>query len=130
MKKIWIAGAAILVVGAAYYGLTKSDAVAQPTEVVIPELSELATAGEVAFNGTCASCHGINLAGTDKGPPFLHSVYVKNHHSDMAFILAVKQGARAHHWRFGNMPAQENITDDELAAIITYVREVQAANGF
>ncbi len=38
-------------------------------------------------------------------------------------------GVRAHHWRFGPMPAQPQLTRQEIAAIIRYVRELQEANG-
>ena len=48
----------------------------------------------------------------------------------MAFVLAARNGVRAHHWPFGNMPPVEQpLTDGELAAIIAYVRELQRANG-
>jgi hypothetical protein len=38
-------------------------------------------------------------------------------------------GVQAHHWRFGNMPPVEGITRAEVATIITYIRELQRANG-
>jgi len=37
-------------------------------------------------------------------------------------------GVRGHHWMFGNMPAVENISRDEVSAIITYIRELQREN--
>ena len=95
----------------------------------VPRLSELAKAGMVAFEANCAQCHGKNGSGTDKGPPLIHPVYHPGHHGDAAFVLAAKQGVRQHHWRFGNMPAQTQVTDEEIAAIVRYVREVQAAKG-
>jgi hypothetical protein len=47
----------------------------------------------------------------------------------MSFFLAVDQGVRAHHWKFGNMPAQEGLTKGDVTAIVAYVRELQRANG-
>ena len=48
----------------------------------------------------------------------------------MAFVLAARNGVRAHHWPFGDMPpVGQPLTDGELAAIIAYVRELQRANG-
>ncbi len=131
MKKIIIITSVIaLIAGAAYYGMSRPKAVAQSNDVVIPELTDLGIKGETAFNGTCAACHGINLAGTDNGPSFLNRVYVAGHHGDIAFVLAAKRGASQHHWRFGDMPPQPQVSDEDLVAIIAYVREFQAVNGF
>ena len=47
----------------------------------------------------------------------------------MAFVMAARNGVRAHHWPFGNMAAVPEVTDAELAGIIRFVREVQVANG-
>ena len=48
----------------------------------------------------------------------------------LAFVLAARNGVRAHHWPFGDMPpVGQPLTDGELAAIIAYVRELQRANG-
>ena len=47
----------------------------------------------------------------------------------MAFILAAKNGVRAHHWRFGNMPAVEGLTDGDVKMIARYIRELQKENG-
>lgn len=98
--------------------------------VVVPELSAAAKAGEAAFNEKCASCHGQNAAGQDGvAPPLVHRIYEIGHHADPAFYLAAQNGVRAHHWPFGNMPPVEGITREQIAAIVTYVRELQRANG-
>jgi len=94
-----------------------------------PNLSPVALAGARAFDANCAKCHGQAGLGSDKGPPFLHPVYNPGHHSDEAFHRAVRQGARAHHWTFGDMPAQPQVTDKEITEIVRYVRELQEANG-
>lgn len=101
-------------------------------DVKVPaELSAEAGQGEIYFNATCASCHGANAAGQDGvGPPLVHRIYEPSHHGDMAFVLAARNGVRAHHWKFGNMPpVEQRLTDAELSAIIAYVRELQRANG-
>lgn len=100
-------------------------------EVVVPAaLSEPALAGKAAFDATCAECHGADAAGVEGlGPPLVHRIYEPSHHGDMAFVLAVTSGVRAHHWSFGDMPAQEGVTGEEIAAIIAYARELQRANG-
>lgn len=106
----------------------KGDALAS---VTLPEtLSENAQIGKRAFESVCADCHGQNAAGRNgMGPPLVHKVYEPSHHSDMSFFMAVENGVRSHHWRFGNMPPQKGVTRGDVAMIVAYVRELQIANG-
>ena len=85
--------------------------------------------GEQLFERNCAECHGLQGGGTQKGPPLVHRIYEPGHHSDQAFHLAVRNGVAAHHWRFGNMPAQPQVTETEVAAMVAYVRWVQRETG-
>ncbi len=100
-------------------------------DVTVPEtLSANAEIGKVVFEAKCAICHGENAAGQDGvAPPLVHKIYEPSHHGDAAFLLAAKNGVRAHHWRFGNMPPVEDVTDGDVKMIIAYVRELQRANG-
>jgi hypothetical protein len=79
----------------------------------VPELSPAAQAGQVAFQRTCAPCHGDVAQGTATGPPLVHEIYRPAHHADIAFELAVRCGARTHHWCFGDMPAQATVPAGE-----------------
>jgi len=97
--------------------------------VKVPSLSDVATRGKAAFDANCAPCHGVNASGSDKGPPLVHDIYNPGHHADGAFFLAAKLGVRQHHWPFGNMPPQPQVTEEQLKAIVLYVRELQSANG-
>ena len=99
--------------------------------VILPaSLSPAAQAGESAFGATCAACHGSNAAGIEgTAPPLVHKIYEPSHHADYAFEMAINQGVRAHHWRFGDMPAQPGVTPTDAQNIIAYVRELQRANG-
>ena len=99
--------------------------------VVLPDaLSANAEIGKLAFDAKCAVCHGTNAAGQDGvAPPLVHKIYEPGHHGDASFLLAAKNGVRAHHWRFGNMPPVEGITDGDVKMIVAYVRELQRANG-
>ena len=72
---------------------------------------------------------GADLRGTENGPPFLDRIYEPGHHPDVAFMAAAMMGARAHHWDFGNMPPIEGITEEQIQAIIDYVRAEQRAAG-
>ena len=100
-------------------------------QVVLPSsLPPMAERGKTAFDANCASCHGPNGSGRDGlAPPLIHKIYEPSHHSDMAFALAVRQGVRAHHWRFGSMAPVEGVSDASIEAITAYIRELQRANG-
>ncbi|MCB4458318.1 c-type cytochrome [Leisingera sp. McT4-56] len=142
-KNIAITAAAALAAAAAYFvysstngkDATSPRAVLEPgaplAEVQLPpELSETAMTGKRAFDAVCAGCHGDNAAGRNgMGPPLVHKIYEPSHHGDAAFLLAVRNGVRAHHWKFGNMPAQQGLTDGDVKGITQYVRELQRANG-
>ncbi|MBT8249627.1 MAG: cytochrome c [Acidimicrobiia bacterium] len=106
-----------------------SSGLVTPTTVSVVSAEEL-TLGADAYRQFCADCHGEDVRGTDKGPSFLSQVYEPNHHADAAFQLAVQRGSPQHHWNFGDMPPVEGIAPDELEAIVTYVRGVQAELGF
>lgn len=120
---------ATLGIGTWQFTASRGTIVARPAAVKVPALSPMAIDGKAAFDANCATCHGANAAGTDKGPPLVHDIYNPGHHSDGAFFVAAKLGVRQHHWRFGGMPPQPQVTEDHLAAIVRYVRELQAANG-
>ncbi|MCB1492071.1 MAG: cytochrome c [Rhodobiaceae bacterium] len=128
---------AIVVIGAAFVGTRffldreRDEPSGAPlVQVSVPPLSGGAKEGESLFNANCAECHGENAAGRDgAGRPFVHPVYQPGHHADGSFFLAVRNGAIAHHWRFGDMPPVEGITDSEIEKIVAYVRTMQQANG-
>ncbi len=132
-KAVWrwplaIAGIGLIALPVIYF-TEDADSASQPTvEVTVPQLSEAANAGKGPFTENCATCHGPNAGGTKKGPPLIHRLYEPSHHPDTAFRRAAKNGVQAHHWGFGNMP-RVDVSDDELANIVVYVRELQRANG-
>ena len=99
------------------------------SRVKVPALSGTATEGKKLFDANCKVCHGANASGTRRGPSFINAIYRRNHHGDGAFYMAVKQGARAHHWPFGNMPPLPQVNEAQVEKIVAYVRELQAANG-
>ena len=128
-----LVAAIVIAVFAAFYHYRpkvediKGEALATVTE---PQKSAEQKRGERLFNSNCASCHGVNAAGTDgRAPPLVHKIYEPSHHGDMAFVLAAKQGVRQHHWQFGDMPPQPDVSDDQIQSIIAYIRALQRANG-
>ena len=90
-----------------------------------PELAQ----GQELFQANCARCHGPQATGTAMGPPLVHENYEPSHHDDDAFRNAVRNGVSPHHWDFGPMPAIPALDDQEIDAIIGYVRGLQRAAG-
>lgn len=86
--------------------------------------------GATIYAARCASCHGVDLRGTDKGPSQLSIVYEPNHHGDDSYRSAIRNGAAQHHWGFGNMPVIESITDDQIERVISFIRSEQQRLGF
>jgi len=101
----------------------------QQLTVVVPKLSPEAGAGEAVFVAQCAGCHGRNAVGSDKGPSLIDPIYRPAHHGDFSFVRAVTLGVPQHHWLFGAMPAQAQMTREQIDQIVTYIREIQRANG-
>ena len=95
----------------------------------LPPTPAVHRAGEQLFDRNCAGCHGSKASGTASGPPLAHRIYEPSHHSDQAFHLAVRNGVAAHHWRFGNMPAQPQVSEADVSDIVAYVRWVQRETG-
>lgn len=86
-------------------------------------------AGRERFEASCIGCHGPAALGTAHGPPLVHMYYEPNHHSDMAFRVAVSRGVPQHHWGFGNMPPVPGVEPAEVEQILGYVRWLQREAG-
>lgn len=107
-----------------------SSTTGQPeTSVNHSALSADQSRGRLAFNTMCAECHGRDALGGDGGPPLVHKIYEPSHHADGAFYRAVQAGVQQHHWGFGNMPPQHEVSQAQVADIIDYVRAAQRQNG-
>ena len=85
--------------------------------------------GKQLYAQRCATCHGENGGGSAVGPPLVHHVYRPAHHADAAFLIAIKSGVRAHHWRFGDMAPVPGLDVPSSARIVAYVRWLQAEYG-
>jgi len=122
-------GARVAIVGVSVFigGIAQGQgwSVPKPTPGLMPN----AATGKALFAQHCSGCHGKDLKGSDKGPPLLHKIYEPSHHGDAAFQLAVARGVRAHHWQFGDMPAVEKVTPDDVAHITAFVRAEQRNAG-
>lgn len=85
--------------------------------------------GQALYETHCAGCHGVEARGTGKGPTFLSKTYTPYLHADIAFRLAVERGVRAHHFRFGDMPKIPGVSQEDVQAIVDYVRWLQREAG-
>lgn len=99
------------------------------TTSVEPSSGGLQRGAEI-YASSCASCHGAELEGTDKGPPQRSMVYEPNHHPDASYESAIANGAPQHHWNFGDMPAVEGVTGDDITNVIAFIRAEQERRGF
>ncbi len=115
---------AVLLVGCSPM-LTGATASATAT----PEAALQEPDGERLFSQNCAACHGEQARGTKQGPPLVHKIYEPSHHSDAAFVSAARNGSKQHHWPFGDMPAQPQVTEVQVKAITAYVRVLQREAG-
>jgi mono/diheme cytochrome c family protein len=98
--------------------------------VTVPELTALEAEGEQLFSKSCAVCHGQNAVGRgDIAPSLVQQTYRPIQHADAAFVFAVRDGVRAHHWKFGNMPKVAGVTEEDIGKITAYIRALQRANG-
>lgn len=113
------------------HGASAGAPAPNPEDVIVPaKLSGPAMFGQLAFENSCATCHGKNGAGgTGKAPPLIHPIYEPGHHPDSSFVSAATKGVQAHHWGFGNMPPVTGITVKDVELIALYIREIQRANG-
>ncbi len=85
--------------------------------------------GEKLYSQNCLGCHGSNGLGTNQGPPLVHKTYNPRHHADLAFHLAVRNGVRSHHWKFGDMKPLPNLSPEAVEHIVRYIREIQRKSG-
>ncbi len=113
----------VLMLVATACGDGAGDQIEEQNPVLVAEGAEL-------YETSCAECHGNDLRGTDLGPSHLSILYEPGHHGDGAFQIAVLIGATPHHWDFGPMPPVEGLSEDDVEAIIAFVRQSQREEGF
>lgn len=129
MRTVSTAIATALLFTLAHHASAQNYAIPQPSPGLMPNPGK----GKQIFDQHCATCHGLDLKGNEKGdkkgPPLLHKVYEPSHHGDATFQLAAKNGVRAHHWPYGDMAPVPQVTPDDVAHITAYVRAEQRKVG-
>ncbi|MBI5088141.1 MAG: cytochrome c [Actinobacteria bacterium] len=81
--------------------------------------------GSALYSANCAACHGTDLRGTLSGPSFLDPVYEPASTPDQSFRAAVDHGVLQKRWNFGAMAPVAGLDDDEVTAIIAFIRAGQ-----
>ncbi|WP_037374497.1 c-type cytochrome [Sedimenticola selenatireducens] len=94
-----------------------------------PGFKGIVEKGIEPFEKYCMVCHGVKGRGTDQGPPLIDRVYRPDHHADLSFHIAVRDGVKSHHWRHGDMQPIPLITPEETEHIVAYIREEQRRVG-
>ena len=133
-RTMWLVGAAVAGAAAVAVWMTWPDGESRtpadaPGKPRVPASTAATTAGQAVFDRHCAACHGPGATGSDRGPPLVHRIYEPGHHSDAAFHRAVRNGVRAHHWPFGDMPPVDGVSERDVTLIVEYVRGLQRAHG-
>lgn len=128
---IWVGGIVVfMVIAFAFFGSGSAGTGPDAGTGIAAQDPALVAAGDLLYQSNCAECHGPDLRGTDTGPSHLSVVYQPSHHADVAFVLAARNGVPQHHWPYGDMVAVPGLSDDELEAIVAFVRENQRIFGF
>ncbi len=87
-------------------------------ERLTPEAKERYEAGQEMYQVNCAFCHGKEGEGEEGlAVPLVGSEWVHGTHQNLTRILL--QGKEG---ELGLMPPQNNLTDEEIASILTYIR--------
>lgn len=125
----FIGSVSILAVAAC--GGAGRDAVPAPAadDSVVPVTAELVRDGRTAYRKYCVQCHGYS--GRGDGSSAAHLDPPPRDHTDAAVMDAIADATIAETVRHGgegrgfpNMPAFPQITDEELVALVAYVRSL------
>ena len=81
--------------------------------------------GQLLYEKYCSACHGVQLNGSDQGPPLVHPFYKPSHHNDGSIYRAALKGVKQHHWNFGNMPPVAGMTPGKMDSVVPYIRYYQ-----
>ncbi len=79
----------------------------------ILELSGDAADGKLTYDNNCSSCHGADGTGNGSAPSLAEHA---SHESDSEIVTIILDGE-------GSMPSFSNLSDQEVANILAYIRE-------
>jgi mono/diheme cytochrome c family protein len=116
----------------AVFGTSGLDAFDEGTAA--PASSQSVQQGGISFAEECAGCHGRLGRGTERGPNLIHPDFGPRVLSDARIRRAVREGVPARPgvgYRGGtiDMPPASNLSERSLNRMVTFLREIQRANG-
>jgi len=99
----------------------------ETTSVALPENSLLMTLGKTIYDGQCASCHGAKGQGAVPNYPPLAgnpSIQMQSAVNPIRMVLngGYPPGTPRNPMPYGMPPFAQNLSDDEVAAVVTYIR--------
>ena len=99
----------------------------ETTSVALPENSLLMTLGKSIYDGKCASCHGAKGQGAVPNYPPLAgnpSIQMQSAVNPIRMVLngGYPPGTPRNPMPYGMPPFAQNLSDDEVAAVVTYIR--------
>ena len=77
----------------------------------------------------CASCHGTDLRGSLTVPSLLSELYAPDSFDDDAIRAVIRDGIEADDPAGASMPAIGGLSDEQVDAVISHIRMVQAREG-
>ena len=83
--------------------------------------------GRALFAANCAVCHGAAGEGGDGAPPLTDPAYLPDQLSDAEVAAAIRGGVSEVPDGYGPMPAFSRFDDDQIAALVEVVRELQGS---
>lgn len=81
--------------------------------------------GAALFATNCAACHGAAGEGGQGAPPLTDPAYLPDQLSDAEVADAIRNGVQEVPDGYGTMPAFSRFDDEQLAALVEVVRELQ-----
>ena len=99
----------------------------ESSPVAVSENSLLMTLGKTIYMAQCASCHGVQGRGAPPAYPPLagnQSIQMQSAVNPIRMVLngGYPPGTTQNPKPYGMPPFVQNLTDDEVAAVVTYVR--------
>lgn len=83
--------------------------------------------GRALFATNCAACHGSSGQGGQGAPPLTDPAYLPDQLSDAEVAAAIRGGVSEVRDGYGQMPAFSRLDDDQIAALVEVVRELQGS---